>query len=245
MDIFLEFNTWVALITLVFLEVVLGIDNIIFISIITDKLPKAQQAKARNIGLILALVMRLGLLASISYIIKLKDPIFTILFEPFNINQPISIRDLILLAGGLFLVAKSTSEIFKTMEGPHEQSSGRKVSSIGRAILMIILIDMVFSFDSILTAVGLVDEIIIMMLAVIISMIIMIIFLKRISNFINGNPTIQILALAFLILIGFTLVMEAFHNEIPKGYIYFSVIFSLIVELINKRVRKNNTKPSE
>ena len=242
MEIFLELNAWIALITLVFLEVVLGIDNVIFISIISEKLPEEERPKARNIGLVLALIMRLGLLACISWIVAMKDPLFTLDIPALDLLHTVSMRDLILLAGGLFLIAKSTSEIFKKMEGEAHGTSDGKKSSMSSVIAQIVLIDIVFSFDSILTAVGLVDHISIMISAVIISMIIMIIFLKRISEFLNGNPSLQILALAFLILIGVTLTMEAFHNEIPKGYIYFSVVFSLIVELINKRVRKKKVK---
>lgn len=242
MEIFLEFGTWIALLTLVFLEVILGIDNIIFISIVTDRLPEEKQDKARYIGLALALIMRLILLACISYIIGFTEPILTIDLSIFgkSIFHEVSLRDLILLAGGLFLVAKSTSEIFKIMEGAHDDGKTKKPSSMVNVIIQIILLDIVFSFDSILTAIGLVDEILIMMIAVVIAMIIMVVFLKSISGFISKNPSIQILALAFLILIGVTLTMEAFHNEIPKGYIYFSVIFSLIVELINKRARKKS-----
>lgn len=235
MEIFLHSETWVAMLTLTFLEIVLGIDNIIFISIVTDKLPKEKQALGRNLGLGLALVFRIGLLLGITWIIGFTEPIFSLFGHDF------SGRDLILLAGGLFLLGKSTSEIHHKLEGEHEdQEKGMKAKlTMGSALVQIIALDMVFSFDSILTAIGLTDHVIIMIVAVVISMIVMMLFSGVISRFINERPTLQILALAFLILIGFMLMIEAVGFHVPKGYIYFAVAFSLIVEMINMRMRKN------
>ncbi len=232
MEVFLEPENWIALLTLTFLEVVLGIDNIIFISIVSNKLPKSQQGRARNLGLSLALLLRVALLLGITWIITFTEPLFTVLeFE-------ISGRDLILLIGGLFLLAKSTMEIHHKMEGETQHESEKKASSFLSVIIQIIALDMIFSFDSILTAVGLTDEIILMIIAVVISIGIMMIFAKKISDFINQHPTLEILALSFLILIGFMLMVEALHFHVPKGYIYFAVFFSLIVELINMRMRR-------
>lgn len=237
MEIFLEAESWIALLTLTFLEIVLGIDNIIFISIVTGKLPEAQQPKARNVGLSLALIFRIGLLLGITWIIGFTQPLFSI----FELD--ISGRDLILMAGGLFLLAKSTSEIHHKIEGEtisEEESGEKKVQSFAKIITQIILLDMVFSFDSILTAVGLTQQVLIMIIAVIISIIVMMIFAGKISNFINNHPTLQILALSFLILIGFMLIVEGFHFHVPKGYIYFAVAFSLLVEILNMRLRKKS-----
>lgn len=222
------------MLTLTFLEIVLGIDNIIFISLVTDKLPKEKQALGRNLGLGLALVFRIGLLLGITWIIGFTEPIFSLFEHDF------SGRDLILLAGGLFLLGKSTSEIHHKLEGANDdQGKGTKAGlTLGAALVQIIALDMVFSFDSILTAIGLTDHVIIMIGAVIISMIVMMLFSGVISRFINERPTLQILALAFLILIGFMLMIEAVGFHVPKGYIYFAVAFSLIVEMINIRMRK-------
>ncbi|MEM8965554.1 MAG: TerC family protein [Bacteroidota bacterium] len=234
MEIFASGEAWIALLTLAFLEIVLGVDNIIFISIVSNKLPVEQQAKARNLGLILALIFRIGLLLGITWIIGFTEPLFTLLgFE-------ISGRDLILVAGGIFLLAKSTTEIHHKIEGEEdtEAGSGRKVS-FSATILQIILLDMVFSFDSILTAVGLTDQVLIMIVAVIIAMAVMITLAGKISDFINKHPTLQILALSFLILIGFMLIVEGLHFHVPKGYIYFAVGFSLLVEVLNMRLRKS------
>jgi len=242
-SIFAEGHTWVALLTLIFLEIILGVDNIIFISIVSSKLPKEQQAKARTIGLMMALVFRVFLLMGITYIIKLTEPVFTIDFLGFV--QGFSWRDLILLAGGLFLIAKSTSEIHHKISGAgqSEQKQGAK-GSMSKIIFQIILLDIVFSFDSILTAIGLVDQIILMIIAVVVAMVVMMIFTGAISRFIEARPTLQILALSFLILIGVMLVAEGFGEHVPKGYIYFSVAFSLIVEILNMRLRKKVEEPS-
>jgi predicted tellurium resistance membrane protein TerC len=239
MEIFMHSETWIALLTLTFLEIVLGVDNIIFISIVSNKLPVEQRKRARTLGLMLALVFRIGLLLGISYIIQFKEPLITILDHGF------SGRDMILGAGGLFLLYKSTVEIHHKMEGEAEEIKTSAAKSFGSVILQIIFLDIIFSFDSILTAVGLVDHVSIMIIAVIISIGIMIVFAGKISDFINGHPTLQILALSFLILIGFMLLLEGFHFEVPKGYIYFAVFFSLSVEVVNLRMKKKSSKPVE
>lgn len=225
----------IGLVTLVVMEIVLGIDNIIFISILAGKLPHHQQEKARKIGLMLALLMRIALLFSISWIVGLKEPLVHIL------NHGFSGRDIVLFLGGLFLMAKSTSEIHAKIN--HEEHTGGPSAAkmtLNTAILQIIGLDIVFSFDSILTAVGLVNHILIMILAVVISMIVMLAAARSVSDFVNRHPTIKMLALAFLLMIGFMLTIEAFHYEVPKGYIYFAMAFSLIVELLNMRMRKRH-----
>lgn len=232
-----SFSALISLLTLAILEVVLGIDNIIFISIVAGKLPKNKQSKARAIGLMLALIMRIALLSSISWVIGLKDPLFVVL------GFAATGRDLILFSGGIFLLYKTTFEIHNKIEGHDEagEVSLKKVA-LNAAIFQIVLIDIVFSFDSILTAVGLVDNLLIMILAVIVAMIIMLVFSERVSLFINNNPTIKMLALAFLLMIGMILVADAFHFHIPKGYIYFSMAFSLLVESLNLRMHKKREK---
>ncbi len=234
MEIFLTLDTWIALLTLTFLEIVLGIDNIIFISIVAGKLPKEEQPKARFIGLSLALIVRIFLLLGISWLIGLTDPVLTIY------DFKLSWRDIILAVGGLFLIAKSTSEIHEKMEGKEHEMEVKKPKAFSNAILQIVLLDIIFSFDSILTAVGLTDEIILMIIAVFLSIIVMMLFAKAISDFVNKHQTLQVLALSFLILIGFMLVVEAVHTHVPKGYIYFAVFFSLVVEVINIRARKKS-----
>lgn len=234
MEFLLQPETYISLITLTFLEIVLGIDNIIFISIITDRLPEENQKRIRTIGLLLALVMRIILLSLITVIIQLKEPLFTISEFEF------SVRDLILVAGGLFLLAKSVSEIHENIEGGHEQQVSKKTNTVASIILQIIVLDIVFSFDSILTAVGLSNHLSIMITAVIIAMIVMIYFVEMISRFIKKHPTLQVLALSFLILIGFMLVIDGFHFEVPKGYIYFALFFSVMVEIINMKIRKKS-----
>lgn len=223
-----------ALLTLTFLEIVLGIDNIIFISIVTDKLPKDKQKFARVFGLFLAMLMRIILLALITQLAVLENS----LFEVFDID--ITGKGLILLGGGLFLLVKSTLEIHHKVEQiEHTQKKNGKLISMGNAIFQIVMLDLVFSFDSILTAVGLSDQLIIMIIAVVISLVVMMVFANSISDFINNHPSLQLLALSFLILIGFMLILEAFHFDIPKGYIYFAVLFSFIIELLNMRFRAN------
>jgi predicted tellurium resistance membrane protein TerC len=241
MEIFLLPETWIAILTLTFLEIVLGIDNIIFISIVTGKIPLEKQRGARNLGLLLAMGFRIILLLGITWIIGLNQPIFTIEF--WGLHHEVSIRDLILFAGGIFLLAKSTSEIHEKIEAREHGHKDMKTRSVSGAILQIILLDIIFSFDSILTAIGMTKEVTLMIIAVIISLVIMMLFSGAISRFINKHPTLQILALSFLILIGFMLMVEAMHYEVPKGYIYFAVIFSLLVELLNMRMRKKVIKP--
>lgn len=246
MEMFLQADTWLALLTLCFLEIVLGIDNIIFISIVSNKLPEEQRKKARNTGLALAMIVRVCFLLGITWIIKFKEPLFTV---PI-IEQSFSGRDLILLFGGLFLIAKSTMEINHEMEGDadddddDEETKAKKKKkahpSLQYTIIQIILLDIIFSFDSILTAVGIVppEQVAIMIIAVIVSIIVMMFFSGNISKFIQEHPSMEVLALGFLILIGFTLFLEALHEEIPKGYIYFAVAFSLLIEFTNIRVKK-------
>ncbi|MBA2498809.1 MAG: TerC family protein [Chitinophagaceae bacterium] len=230
-----------ALITLTFLEIVLGVDNIIFISIVSNKLPESQQPKARTIGLMLAMIFRILLLLGITWLIQLTDPVFTIGFIEDDDGLPLGIswKDIILILGGIFLLFKSTLEIHHKLEVAGPASKIKAPAAFAAVLLQIILVDAVFSFDSILTAIGLVDEVIIMIIAVIISMIIMMIFAGPISRFINKHPTLQILALAFLILIGVLLIAEGFHQHINKSYIYSAIAFSLLVELINMRMRRN------
>jgi predicted tellurium resistance membrane protein TerC len=233
MEIFLHPENWIALLTLTFLEIVLGIDNIIFISIVTNKLPVQHRRSVRNIGLILAMLFRSLLLLTISFFIKLTNPLFTV----FSLG--ISIRDLVLIAGGLFLLLKSISEIHQKMEGegdhtPHVKA-GKTVASV---LTQIVLLDLIFSFDSILTAIGLSDKVLLMIIAIVIAIAVMMIFAGAVSKFINQHPTLQILALAFLILIGFMLILDGVHYHVPKGYIYFAVFFSLVVEMINIRMKR-------
>lgn len=242
-DIFSNPDVWLSLLTLTFMEIVLGIDNIVFISIVVSRLPKDQQGKGRTIGLILALVFRIILLMFISTIVNAKQPIFTLdLFwmdEPFGVSW----RDIILFGGGLFLLAKSTTEIHNKLEGEEEAHGATGgTTTMGKILVQIILVDIVFSFDSILTAVGMVDHLSVMVIAVILSMGIMLAFARVISDFVNNHPTVKMLALSFLILIGVMLVVEAFHGEIPKGYIYFAMFFSLLVEFLNMKLRKK-TEP--
>ncbi|MDX5346570.1 MAG: TerC family protein [Hymenobacteraceae bacterium] len=238
-EIFSNPDTWISLLTLTFMEVVLGIDNIVFISIVVGRLPKEQQAKGRNIGLMLALVFRVMLLLGIKWIVDASDPLFTINLPFTPTDFPVSWRDIILFGGGLFLLAKSTTEIHNKLEGEEEEHSGGKVyTSMSRILVQIVLIDIVFSFDSILTAVGLANEIAVMVIAVILAMGIMLAFAKYVSDFVNKHPTVKMLALSFLILIGFMLVVEALHMHIPKGYIYFAMFFSLLVEMLNMKLRK-------
>ncbi|MBK8444424.1 MAG: TerC family protein [Sphingobacteriales bacterium] len=237
MDQIFTSTNLVSLLTLTFLEIVLGIDNIIFISIVTHRLPKNLQAKGRSIGLMCALVFRIILLSFISWLAHWKQPLFYV--GEFGVSG----RDLILLAGGLFLIGKSVSEIHQKLEGdPMVTKDGKRVT-LGQVIFQIIIIDIVFSFDSILTAVGLVNNVPIMITAVVISMFIMLLFSGYISEFINRHPTIKILALSFLIMIGMMLVAESLHQEVPKGYAYFAMFFGLAVEMINMRVRPSSSKP--
>jgi predicted tellurium resistance membrane protein TerC len=234
-------EAWISLLTLTFLEIVLGVDNIIFVSIVANKLPIAEQPRARNMGLMLAMVFRIVLLFFIGFIISLKEPLFHIPFIlDHETHQPygMSIKDLILLAGGLFLLAKSVSEIHHKLEGHTEETSGQTTNSLTSVMIQIALVNVVFSFDSILTAIGLTQEIAVMMAAVIISMGIMMAFSGIVSSFINRHPTMQLLALAFLILIGVMLIGESLGQHVSKGYIYFGIFFSLGIEVLNMRYRK-------
>jgi predicted tellurium resistance membrane protein TerC len=250
MEIFLTAEAWLALLTLTFFEVVLGIDNIIFISIISNRLPVEIRARTRNMGLLLAMAVRILLLLSITWVITFTEPLFTLgdilpefLHKYVHAEHGFSGRDLILGFGGLFLIAKSTREINHEMEGEDEvilnENSKVNVTSV---IAQIILIDIIFSFDSILTAVGLTNQVIIMIVAVIISIGIMMLFSGKISEFIHKHPSMEVLALGFLILIGFMLFLEGLEYEIPKGYIYFAVAFSLLIEMVNIRVRNRRER---
>jgi predicted tellurium resistance membrane protein TerC len=227
----------ISLLTLSVLEIVLGIDNIIFIAIIAGKLPdKKDRSKARGIGLSLALLMRIALLFSISWVIGMKDPLFFV--GDFGATG----RDLILFAGGVFLLFKTTVEIHAKIEGEGEQEVNIKKIALNSVIMQIVFIDIVFSFDSILTAVGLVSNVLIMVLAVIIAMVIMLVFSERVSEFINKHPTIKMLALAFLLMIGMILILDAFHFHVPKQYVYVSMAFSLLVEGLNMRMRSKRAQ---
>lgn len=235
MELLSDPQTYVSLLTLTLLEVVLGIDNIVFISILAGKLPIEQQAKARRLGLAAALVSRLLLLASLAFIVKLTQPIFTLM------NQGISGRDLVLLVGGVFLIYKSTKEIHERMEeGSHgpDGDSGRKKPSFGSVIFQIMVLDIIFSLDSVITAVGMVDQLSIMVAAVIIAVILMLVASGPISDFVNKHPTVKMLALSFLMLIGMALLAEGLHFHIPKGYIYSAMAFSVTVEFLNIRASK-------
>jgi len=230
-------NYLIAFLILTVLEIVLGIDNIIFISIVSGKLPEDVQAKARLVGLALAMIMRIILLLSIVWIMRLTAPLFEIL------SQEISGRDLILIVGGLFLIAKSTFEIHDKLEGEEGSKSAKIYPSFSNVIFQIILLDIVFSLDSVITAVGMVDKIGVMISAVTVAVIFMMVFATPLSNFVHKHPTIKILALSFLILIGLSLVIEGFDQHISKGYIYFAMAFSVFVEMLNIKVRGKGKKP--
>ncbi|MBN8569040.1 MAG: TerC family protein [Ignavibacteria bacterium] len=242
MDFFTLFSqpdTYVSLLTLTFLEIILGIDNIIFISILTGKLPPHEQGKARTLGLALALIFRVLLLLSISWIAGLVHPLFTVF------GFAVTGRSLILILGGLFLLFKSTMEIHEKLEGAEEKESEVKGKvKLSSLLIQIILLDLVFSFDSVITAVGLVPHVSIMIIAIILSMIVMLIFAKSVSDFIHRHPTIKMLALSFLLMIGLLLFLEGLHIEVPKGYVYFAMAFSFLVELLNIKLRKKS-KPVE
>lgn len=236
MDWLADPQIWIAFLTLTVLELVLGIDNVIFISILSGKLPDNQQQKARYIGLTLALVMRIGLLFSLTWVMGLTEPLFTIW------GQHVSGRDLILLLGGLFLIGKSTHEIHGSLEGEEGHASKKTYPSFTSVIVQIMLLDIVFSLDSVITAVGMVDNIWIMIAAVVVSIVAMMAFAGPIGGFVQRHPTVKMLALAFLLLIGVTLIAEGFHQHISKGYIYAAMAFSVFVEFLNLRLRKK-TKP--
>lgn len=224
----------IALLTLTVLEIVLGIDNIVFISILADKLPKAEQPRARQLGLGLALITRILLLLSLSWIIRLEQPLFSIL------SIGISGRDLILMGGGLFLIAKSTHEIHDKLEGKDGEASAKVAASLAAVVIQIGLLDIVFSLDSVITAVGMANEVAIMIAAVIIAVVIMLFAATPISDFVGRHPTVKILALSFLLLIGTSLIAEGLHQHIEKGYVYFAMGFSVFVEMLNLRMRSKS-----
>jgi predicted tellurium resistance membrane protein TerC len=237
MELLTSPDAWVAFLTLAALELVLGIDNIVFISILADKLPEHQRDRARMIGLGLAMFMRIALLFLLTWMIGLTAPLFEIL------GQEISGRDLILIAGGLFLLYKSTTEIHGLLEGEEGHASAKVAATFSSVIVQIILIDAVFSIDSIITAVGLVDEIAIMVAAVIVAVGLMMVFAGPIGRFVSAHPTIKMLALSFLFMIGAILIADGLGHHVPKGYIYFAMAFSIIVELLNMRLRKQKAQP--
>jgi predicted tellurium resistance membrane protein TerC len=227
-------NLWIALLTLTALEIVLGIDNIVFISILVGKLPPRLRAKARVIGLSLAMFMRLGLLLVIGWVIGLTAPLFEI------VEQEISGRDLILIGGGLFLLAKATYEIHEKLEGHGSTGAAIGSASFAGVITQILLLDVVFSLDSVITAVGMVDDVEIMMIAVVIAVGVMLVSARAIGEFVENHPTVKMLALSFLLLIGMILVAEGFDQHIPKGYIYFAMGFAVFVEMLNLRLREGS-----
>lgn len=231
--------TLIGLLTLTVMEIVLGVDNIIFISILASKLPAEQQGRARTLGLSLALIMRVLLLLSISWIANLTEPFFSV------VGFDVSGRDLILLGGGLFLVGKATFEIHEKLEGEEGHAVGGAMPSFSTVIVQIMLLDIVFSLDSVITAIGMVDEVPIMIAAVVISIGIMLVSAGTISDFVNRHPTVKMLALSFLILIGVNLISEGLHYHIPKGYTYFAMAFAVLVEMLNLRLRSGRSKPVE
>lgn len=232
-------QAWIAFATLTALELVLGIDNIIFISILVDKLPPAQREFARRVGLFMAMFMRIGLLLVLAWIVGLVTPLFSLL------GQEISGRDLILILGGLFLIWKSTTEVHQSLEGEHTQKSSAVKATLASVLLQIMLIDLVFSLDSIITAVGMVDDVRIMIGAVIVSVLLMMVFAGPIGRFVSNHPSIKMLALSFLVVVGVVLVAEGFEHHVPKGYVYFAMAFSLTVEMLNIRMRKKSAKRVE
>jgi predicted tellurium resistance membrane protein TerC len=231
MDWFADPNAWAALLTLTVLEIVLGIDNIIFISILAARLPAAQQPRARMIGLAVAMVSRIALLFSITWVMRLTEPLFTVA------GQEISGRDIILIGGGLFLLAKATHEIHNKLEGEEGHGSAKAKATLAGVLFQIFLLDVVFSLDSVITAVGMADELSIMVIAVVIAVLVMMALAGPISRFVEKHPTVKILALSFLLRIGMTLIGEGFDQHIPKGYLYFAMAFSIFVEMINLRMR--------
>ncbi len=237
MDWISQPESWIAFVTLVVLELVLGVDNVIFISILAGKLPHDQQKRARTTGIMLAVITRILLLLSLSWIIGLTQPLFTVL------SFDISGRDLVLLVGGLFLIWKSVNEIHERLEGQEGEASAKVRAAFWAVIIQIMLLDVVFSLDSVITAVGMVNELPIMIGAVIIAAVVMVFTSTPLAEFVERHPTIKMLALSFLLLIGFTLMVEGLHQHIPKGYIYFAMGFSVFVEMLNLRIRQSTVRP--
>jgi len=237
MDWITEPQAWIAFATLTALEIVLGVDNVVFISILAGKLPVEQREKARRLGLGLAMFVRILLLLSIAWVVKLTSPLFSVSSQEF------SGRDIILLLGGLFLLAKSTHEMHGQLEGEEGHSSGRVAASFTSVIIQILLLDIIFSLDSVITAVGMADDVGVMIAAVVVAVLFMLVFSGALSRFVDKHPTIKMLALSFLLLIGVSLVAEGFEFHIPKGYIYFAMAFSLFVEVLNIKLRKSRQKP--
>ena len=238
MELLTDPQTWIAFATLTALELVLGIDNIVFISILVDKLPKARQELARRLGLFMAMFMRVGLLMVLSWIVGLTAPVFTV------IGQEISGRDLILICGGLFLIWKSTGEIHQSLEGEEGHASSAVPATFAAVIVQIMVVDMVFSLDSIITAVGMVDSLPVMIAAVIASVGLMMLFAGAIGRFVSDHPTIKMLALSFLVVVGVVLIAEGFEYHVPKGFVYFAMAFSLSVEMLNIRMRRKSATPA-
>jgi predicted tellurium resistance membrane protein TerC len=237
MELLADPQVWIAFATLTALELVLGIDNVIFISILVDKLPAAEREKARRIGLAAAMFMRVGLLLVLAWIIGLTAPLFTVL------GEAISGRDLILIAGGLFLLWKSVKEIHQLLEGEEGASSSAVRATFGAVVMQIMIVDLVFSLDSIITAVGMVKQVEVMIAAVVVSVALMMLFAGAIGRFVSAHPTIKMLALAFLVVVGVVLIAAGFEHEVPKGYVYFAMAFSVGVELLNIRMRKRRSQP--
>jgi len=237
MELLSDPQAWIAFLTLTVLELVLGIDNIIFISIIVDKLPAAGREVARRLGLFLAMFMRIGLLLLLAWIVGLTAPLFTVL------SNEISGRDLILIVGGLFLIWKSTGEIHQLLEGEEGRASSSVAPAFSAVIFQIMIIDLVFSLDSIITAVGMVDRVEIMIAAVVASVMLMMLFASAIGRFVSTHPSIKMLALSFLLLIGVVLIADGFDHHVPKGYVYFAMAFSVCVEMLNIRMRKSSVQP--
>jgi len=232
-------QVWIAFLTLTALELVLGVDNVIFISILVDKLPEERRDLARRIGLFLAMFMRIGLLFLLSWIVGLTEPLFSLF------RQEISGRDLILIGGGLFLLWKSTKEIHQLLEGEQGEASAAVRATFSAVILQIAIIDLVFSFDSIITAVGMVDHVEVMIAAVIVSVLLMMAFAGGVGRVVSAHPTIKMLALAFLLVIGVVLIADGFDHHVPKGYVYFAMAFSVAVEVLNIRMRKRAVRPAQ
>jgi predicted tellurium resistance membrane protein TerC len=239
MDLLLNPEIWVAFLTLLALEIVLGIDNVVFISILVDKLPEERQALARRLGLGMALVMRILLLLSLSWVIGLTAPLFTLL------EQEISGRDVILILGGLFLLGKATYEIHENLEGEEGHSSAKVRATFASVIVQIVILDLVFSLDSVITAVGMVEQVSVMIAAVTVAILVMLVSAEAVGDFVSRHPTIKMLALSFLLLIGLALLLEGFDQHVPKGYIYFAMGFSVFVELLNLRVRRRREAASQ